>query len=210
MIGRINVLDAAMLTAALIVALIGCDIATTQHEHAASDETVTYVVCAECGQQIEPMAQALSQSVAPDTATATTATTILYDVPLDAELQRYIIETAEQHDIDPAVVFAVCWQESTCVASTIGDNGNSWGLMQIQPRWHCDRMQRLGCMDLLDPYQNVTVGIDYLAELLDRYDGDIAKALTAYNQGSYKGTVTKYASSVMSKADALAASSCST
>ena len=44
-------------------------------------------------------------------------------------------------------------------------------------------MKRLGCTDLLDPYENVTVGVDILAEKLERY-GDTEKALMVYNAGS--------------------------
>lgn len=55
--------------------------------------------------------------------------------------------------------------------------------MQIVPKWHEDRMERLNCQNLLDPYQNVHVGVDYLAELLDRYGGSYEKALTAYQYG---------------------------
>lgn len=127
----------------------------------------------------------------------------LYNVPLDEELQLFIIERAEMNGIDPAIIFAMAYRESTYDASAIGDGGNSYGLLQIQPRWHKWRMEQYGCDNLLDPYQNVIVGIDYLAELLDRYDGDIAKALVGYNQGSYNGTVTKYANAVMEAAEEL-------
>lgn len=64
-------------------------------------------------------------------------------------------------------------------------------------------MEKLGCTDLLDPHQNVVVGIDYLAESIRRYDGDVAKALVAYNAGHYNGTVTAYAKSVLEKAEEL-------
>jgi hypothetical protein len=43
-------------------------------------------------------------------------------------------------------------------------------------------MARLGVTDLFDPYGNVLVGVDYLAELLAEY-GDMGMALTAYNAG---------------------------
>ena len=72
--------------------------------------------------------------------------------------------------------------------------------MQIQPRWHYKRMLNLGCTNLLDPYQNVTVGIDILAGAIWQY-GDVAQGLVAYNQGSYKGTITNYAQSVLETAD---------
>lgn len=125
----------------------------------------------------------------------------LYDVPLDAELQFHIIGLCEEHGIDPAIVMAMIWKESRFHADSVGDGGNSLGLMQVQPRWHSKRMEKLGCDDLLDPHQNVVVGIDYLAACIRRYDGDVAKALVAYNQGHYNGTVTAYAKSVLAKAE---------
>lgn len=127
----------------------------------------------------------------------------LYDVPLDKELQLHIIETCEAYDVDPVIVMAMIWRESRFHADSVGDGGNSLGLMQVQPRWHSGRMKRLGCEDLLDPYQNVVVGIDYLAESIERYDGDVAKALVAYNAGHYNGTITGYARDVLEKAEEL-------
>ena len=126
----------------------------------------------------------------------------VYDVPLDVSLQEHIIKKAEEHGIDPAIIVAMCWKESTYKHDAIGDNGNSYGLLQVQPKWHYGRMQKLGCTDLLDPYQNVTVAVDYLCELLNRY-GSIDKALTAYNRGSYSGTVTEYAKTVLTYAKGL-------
>lgn len=126
----------------------------------------------------------------------------LYDVPIDKELQLHIIETANYHDIDPAIIIAMAWKESTYRVDAIGDGGNSLGLLQVQPRWHSGRMEKLGCPNLLDPYQNVTVACDYLRELINQY-GNIDKALTAYNRGHYAGTVTDYARTVLAKADEL-------
>ena len=106
-----------------------------------------------------------------------------FDVPLDYDLQVYIIQTCEDLNIDAAVVMAMIFYESSYDASAIGDGGNSLGLMQIQERWHKERMERLDVTNLLHPYQNVTVGIDFLAELLDEYDGNVEMALMAYNAG---------------------------
>ena len=128
-----------------------------------------------------------------------------YPVPLDEKLQLFIIEQAEAHGIDPVVVFCMIYQESSFDASKIGDGGEAFGLMQVWPKWHSDRMKKLGCEDLLDPYQNVTVGVDYYAECLGKYDGDHAKALTAYNQGSFKGVVNEHARAVLAKIEAMEA-----
>ena len=104
-------------------------------------------------------------------------------MPLDYDLQLYIIETCEELNIDAGVVMAMIFYESSYQADAIGDGGNSLGLMQIQERWHKERMERLDVDNLLNPYQNVTVGIDLLAELLDEYNGNVEMALMAYNAG---------------------------
>jgi soluble lytic murein transglycosylase-like protein len=127
---------------------------------------------------------------------------VLYDIPLDEELQLHIIDKADEHGIDPAIVMAMAFKESTCRPNAVGDGGKSLGLLQIQPRWHSARMDKLGCTDLLDPYQNVVVGIDYLCDLLSKYN-DMGKALTAYNRGHYNGTVTQYAKTILAHAEKL-------
>jgi soluble lytic murein transglycosylase-like protein len=137
------------------------------------------------------------------TTVATEPSIELYDVPLDEELQLHIIATAEEYGIDPAIIFAMACRESRYRPGVVGDNGRSFGLLQIQKKWHKKRMQKLGCTDLLDPYQNVTVGVDYLAEQTKRYGGNIAKGLTAYNRGHYAGTVTKYAKAILAHAEKL-------
>lgn len=107
----------------------------------------------------------------------------LYDVPLEADLQLHIKELCEAYGVDMPLVLAVIGQESNYDAEAIGDNGNSVGLMQIQPMHHSRRMDRLGITDLTDPYQNITVGIDLLAELLAD-SGSTEWAVTAYNAGA--------------------------
>ena len=131
---------------------------------------------------------------------ATLPPVILYNIPLDADLQMHIIAEANTHGIDPTIIMAMAYKESTYNPNAIGDGGNSFGLLQIQPRWHTSRMNKLGCTDLMNPFDNVSVAVDYLSEMLDRYDGDIAKALVAYNAGHYNGTITDYARIVIATA----------
>lgn len=138
----------------------------------------------------EPTTQpvtASSEDVEPDTIEEVEVPTeqivTLYNIPLDADLQLFIIQLCEEHHIDSAVVMSVIQTESMFQASVMGDSGKSFGLMQIQQRFHKARMDKLGCTDLLDPYQNVMVGIDYLAELLESYRGNMEMALVAYNAG---------------------------
>ena len=106
-----------------------------------------------------------------------------YDIPLSEDLQDFVIARCDEYGIEPAYVFAVIERESTYRADAIGDSGKSFGLMQIKKEYHEERMKRLGVTDLLDPYSNVAVGIDYLAEMIEKYT-DIEMALAAYNAGS--------------------------
>ena len=127
----------------------------------------------------------------------------LYDVPLSAPIQRYIMNASDFYGIDPALVLAVIEKESGYNGAAIGDGGDSIGIMQIQPKWHAERMDRLGASDLFNPYENVSVGIDILAEYLAAGQGE-EWALMAYNGGTYyanrmtaEGKVSDYAMSVI-------------
>lgn len=107
----------------------------------------------------------------------------IYPVDLDADLQRYIIETCKEYQINPSVVIAMCFYESSFNADAVGDNGEGMGLMGINPRWCWPEMEKLNCPDMRDPYQNVTVGIDIFAQKLAKYDGNTEMALMSYNAG---------------------------
>lgn len=155
--------------------------------------------------RVEASKAAAVQTVTIKAKPAPTATPapVLYDVPLSADLQLHIFAECEKRGVDETIVLAMIERESRFTEDAIGDNGNSYGYMQIQPRWWYGKMETLGCTDLLDGKQNVTVGIDILADLLEANGGDYAKALVCYNQGSYKGTVTKYAQAVLAGAEEL-------
>ena len=107
----------------------------------------------------------------------------IYPVNLDADLQRHIIKTCEEYTINPSIIIAMCFYESSFNIDAIGDNGEGMGLMGINPRWCWPEMEKLNCPDMRDPYQNVTVGIDIFAQKLDKYDWNTEIALMAYNAG---------------------------
>lgn len=132
-----------------------------------------------------------------------------FDVPLEEGLQDHIFALCGERGLDPAIVIAMIRAESSYHADSIGDSGSAMGLMQIWPRWHQKRMDEYNCQNLLDPYQNVTVGIDIIADLNDKGKG-IEWALMAYNAGGAKadsnraaGIVNGYASKVLRYASEL-------
>ena len=138
-------------------------------------------------------------------------TTYWEEIPLSADVQAYIVEHCAEMDISPAVIFAMIKRESTYNPDAIGDQGRAQGLMQIQCRWHEARMERLGVTNLLDPVQNVSVGMDYLAELLDIGNG-LEWALIYYNAGGKAakqyladGVLTDYAKIVLNEAERIEA-----
>ena len=120
-----------------------------------------------------------------------------YDIPLSEELQDYLIGTARSYGLDPALVIAVIWRESCYQVDAVGDAGQAIGLMQIQPRWHQERMDRLGVTDLTDPRNNILVGCDILSEVIGQYG--VTGGLTYYRwgrvdaDGAYAAEVLQYA-----------------
>ena len=60
------------------------------------------------------------------------------------------------------------------------------GLMQLMP----DTARRMGVLDSFDPRQNIFGGARFLRILLDKFRGDIALAVAAYNAG--ENAVTRY------------------
>lgn len=114
----------------------------------------------------------------------------LESVSLDQQTQEAIWEVCKENPRLFCMVMAIAWRESIFDPHAIGDNGNSLGLLQIQPRWNQDRMDKLGVTDLMDPVQNARVAVDYIdwiAELLIPEQPEDAygthSLLMAYNQG---------------------------
>ena len=105
---------------------------------------------------------------------------IYYDVPLDHDTQDLLRQACEESGVDMALALAVISRE-TDFRNISGDNGNAYGYFQVWPKWHYDRMERLGVTDLNDPLSNFRVGCDFLAELLEKYP--LTDALTWYNSG---------------------------
>lgn len=111
------------------------------------------------------------------------------------ELPVQISTVAEKYDIDKELVLAIVWKESRCDASALGSSNDS-GLMQVVPRWHGDRIERLGITDLFDPAQNLLLGVDLLVSLGAKTDP--RKALATYNGGPARPAVSyRYADHVL-------------
>ena len=94
------------------------------------------------------------------------------------DLDRLVADAAVRHGLDPALVRAVVAVESGFRPEAVSPKG-AQGLMQLMPATARD----LGVADPLDAAANVDGGSRYLSQLVARYDGDLTKALAAYNAG---------------------------
>lgn len=105
------------------------------------------------------------------------------------EYQEYVYEIAEEYDLEPELIIAMIESESSGRRKVVSSAG-CVGLMQISPKWHSDRMEKLGVTDLTDAYGNILVGCDFVAELYEKYE-DTHTVLMCYNAGEYSGAVEK-------------------
>lgn len=101
-------------------------------------------------------------------------------------VQVYLWSLCKQRNIDYYMVVALIERESAYKWDAAGDGGNSLGYMQIGKRWHEDRMAEEAVADLLNPYGNIRVGLNFIQELNERYleSSGANCVLMVYNMGA--------------------------
>jgi hypothetical protein len=85
---------------------------------------------------------------------------------------------ATEFGVDEAVVRAIIHAESAFRPNAVSHAG-AQGLMQLIPA----TASRFGVSDVFDPNQNIRGGVQYLAWLLKRYEGNLTLAAAGYNAG---------------------------
>lgn len=96
-----------------------------------------------------------------------------------------IRDAAIAFGLDTSLIKGVIAAESAG-RSRVESSAGAKGLMQLMDATASD----MGVIDAFDPEQNIEGGSKYLSRMLNMFDGDLDKALAAYNAGP--GNVQKY------------------
>jgi soluble lytic murein transglycosylase-like protein len=101
------------------------------------------------------------------------------------DIEKIVAAASDRHLVDADLIASLIRAESSFNARAVSPKG-AQGLMQLMP----GTATKLGVSDSFDPDANVDAGTRYLRDLLVQYNGDIVKALAAYNAGPHR--VAKY------------------
>jgi soluble lytic murein transglycosylase-like protein len=128
--------------------------------------------------------------------------------PTSRELiDRHVQDISAMYGVESSLIHSIIWYESRYIPDAKNKSETCLGLMQVCPKWHKKRAERLGVTDYLDPYSSILLGVDYISELQTKYK-DIKLVLMLYNMSHKKafelhrnGEISWYAKSVLKRAN---------
>lgn len=126
----------------------------------------------------EPVAAAETAVALPASPLATGAALTAPPPAIPQAFDELVTSLAKRHGVDARLVHAVITVESAYQPRARSPKG-ARGLMQLMPA----TAQRFGVTDVYDPGQNIAGGVEYLAWLLKRFNGDTRLAAAGYNAG---------------------------
>lgn len=96
-----------------------------------------------------------------------------------SDIVKMIQISAQKYGVDPKLATAVAQVESNYSPQVVSSAG-AVGVMQLMP----DTAKGLGVRNIYDPRENIDGGVAYLKQLLTTFNGDVTKAVAAYNAGA--------------------------
>ena len=123
-------------------------------------------------------ANAAGAPAATASASAAMPVTGASELPAGTPFASEITAAAKRNGVDPALLAGLVKQESNFNPNA-GSPAGAQGLTQLMPATAAS----LGVTNVHDPAQALEGGAKYLRQQLDRFGGDVARALAAYNAG---------------------------
>ena len=107
------------------------------------------------------------------------------DVTLTSEVQEYVDRYIEKYGnvVDREVVFSLMYTESRFNPKAENSGSHCSGIMQLNPKYFTDEIERFGYEDIFDLEGNIEVGVWYLSKLVKEHPDDLMYALTCYHRG---------------------------
>lgn len=96
----------------------------------------------------------------------------------DSVVNPLLEAAAKSSALDPKLLRAVIQQESSFRPCAVSVH-DAKGLMQLKQA----ALDQFGVRDPFDPRENIEAGAKFLKQLIDKYKGDTARALSAYRIG---------------------------
>ena len=132
--------------------------------------------------------------------------TIQVEDEIPDDIQSYCEEIGGMFDICPELLESMAYTESRFIPTV--KNKRCYGLMQVNVKVHADRIEKYGYTadDMYEPYPNLIVAADYLAELYETYGDENPIVLSVYSGNwaavsKYKeyGIMTPYVEEVLAR-----------
>ncbi len=101
---------------------------------------------------------------------------------LPESVRVYLYNLCLEKKLSYPLMLALIEAESGYKWDSSSHDGTCKGYCMIADKWHYDRMERLGVNDIYNPYQNISVSVDYIVELFEKYQ-EVHQVLMCYNCG---------------------------